>query len=658
MRIQEAKNRMDDNEIEIRRKAVEELKGMPVGHAIPLLIKAMEDTSWRVRKTAAMIIEDYPLALCIEGLISLLYLSNNAGARNTAIEVLTKTGKEAIPYLIKAYGSRDADVRKSIVDIAGNIKDKKTMPLLLAALKDEDENIKASAIEALGYLDEPEVVDILIGVLKGGDLWTAFPAAAALGRTGSKQAVPALLDALSVRALREPVLNALGRLSDAETLDRVVRFLDDPSLSIQEEALLAIEMFYHNNIPSEGITASLKRVCGKDALDRLTRHLFSKRNEVKTAAILMLGLMQYSESIGKMLELYADDYMHNDISRALVYMGQNNPKCLMPYFEGDNHDVRRFVISVAAKVASPVYYRLFRKMLTDSDGHIRAIAAIGLSRTGGEKAIKKLWSLLSDPFPDVQDAAVTALGSLKESLKVEDLIKCLKDNNPYVRKNAAFLIGRTGALSAINALGFALKDEDVSVRRAVVEALSNIKTGESSDLLTLALTDEKPEIRAAAALSLGNVAGRTAFETLVLLLKDPDDNVRVASARSLGILNDKRAVSFLVVMLSDPNGFVVTSAMDSLSRIGGVEAREALEKMLSSDDREIRRTAIKSLSPFDGIEDLLLPYLKDPDWATRIAALEALSSRRDEKVLSEVRDLLHSEDEHLVKKTIRELFDV
>lgn len=656
--IQEAKDLMDDRETETRRKAVEELKGMPAGRAIPLLIKAMEDTNWRVRKTAAMIIEGYPLALCIKGLVGLLHLSSNAGARNTAIEVLTKTGRESISYLIEAYGSRDADVRKSIVDIAGNIKDNKTLPLLLLALKDEDENIKASAVEALGYLDEPEVVDILIGVLKSGDLWTAFPAAAALGRIGDKRAVPALLDALSLKALREPVLNALGRLSDAETLDRVVQFLEGPSLSIQEEALLAIEMFYHNNVPSETINASLKRVCGNSALDRLTIHLSSKRNEVKTAAILVLGLMQYSEAIGRMLELYTEEYLHKDISKALLYMGQKNPGCLIPYFEVDNHELRRFVISTAAKVAAPVYYGLFRKMLTDSDGHIRAIAAIGLSRTGGGKAIKHLWNLLSDPFLDVQDAAVTALGSLREGLKVNELIKRLKDNNPCIRKNAALLIGRTGAVSAINALCFALKDEDESVRRAVVEALSNIKTDEASDLLTLALTDEKPEIRAAAALSLGNIAGRTAFDTLVLLMKDPDDNVRVASARSLGMLNDRRAVSTLVVMLSDPNGFVVTSAMDSLSRIGGDEAREAIEKMLNSDDREIRRTAIKSLAPFDGIEDMLLPYLKDPDWATRIAALEALSSRRNEKLLSEVRDLLHSESEPLVKKMIRELFDV
>jgi HEAT repeat protein len=80
--------------------------------------------------------------------------------------------------------------------------------------------------------------------------------------------------------------------------------------------------------------------------------------------------------------------------------------------------------------------------------------------------------------------------------------------------------------------------------------------------------------------------------------------------------------------------------------------------MLGSDDREIRRTAIRSLSSFDGIDELVLPFLNDPDWATRAAAIEVLGRKATDKARAEVEKLFDSEEDPAVKSAIEEFFHV
>src|SRR5512136_2874403 len=154
------KRLLSDEEIEVRRKAVLELKGKAPEEAIPLLLNAMEDVSWRVRKAASEILMDgYAPDYYIRGLIQLLYLDENAGARNSAIETLVRLGKKATPLLIGSFDTLNRDVRKFIIDVIGEIKDRKALPLLLRALKDEDDNVRASAVEHLGQMGDLSVVD-------------------------------------------------------------------------------------------------------------------------------------------------------------------------------------------------------------------------------------------------------------------------------------------------------------------------------------------------------------------------------------------------------------------------------------------------------------------------------------------------------------------
>jgi len=658
-KMQEPAGQISDSGIEARREAVEKLRGMKQEACVPLLLKAMEDGSWRVRKTAVDILfDDYPVEAYISGLIQLLYIEDNAGARNSAIEAMIRLGKKATVFLVEAFKTPNRDVRKFIIDVLGEQRDSRSLPLMLEAIRDEDENVRATAVEHLGKVGEPSVVDALIDILDSGDLWTAYPAADALGRIGNRKAIPHLLAALKKKPLREPVVKALGRLADPSTLENIIPLLEEPSKNIQEQALRTIELFYHNGVEAGFIIGELKRLLGGRAMELLIQYAWSNKREVRISGILLLGLMKDEAAYGPLLDISHEEEFAEDVKNALVFIGRDKPESLLKLFDTDNPHQLRFICEVTEKIVSPVYYEVLEQMLSNSDGHVRSTAALSISRLGNPGSVEKLKQLLTDPYEDVQEAAVGALANLKEHLNTGELIATLKSGNPVLRRNSARLLGRTGAVEAVKDLGFTLKDDNIRVRKAVVEALSSIVTPEAVKYLTYALTDENPDIRISAALSLGSAGGDGILESLTILTADPDNSVRVAAARALGLLREKAAVKTLIGLLRDRSGFVVTTALESLGVIDGDEARDAIIGMLSSEDDEIRRTAITALAPFEDIQSDLMPFLRDPDWATRIAAVRTLGRRAEGAVRNELEKLLDTEEDPTVIKAVEEILRV
>jgi HEAT repeat protein len=187
---------------------------------------------------------------------------------------------------------------------------------------------------------------------------------------------------------------------------------------------------------------------------------------------------------------------------------------------------------------------------------------------------------------------------------------------------------------------------------AAISALASIRTPESIKYLIMALADENPEIRAGAAMDLGATGDPEAFEPICLLLADTEDSVRAAAARALGKLGHKDAVPYLIRLLSDPNGFVVTTAINALRKIGGHSSMDALVGMLGSADTEIKRTAIKALAGFEEARQHIIAFLKDPDWATRMAAVEALGKL---SAREELERHLDTEEDPVVRETIERL---
>jgi HEAT repeat protein len=646
---------VDIQDENVRREAVLSLAAPPPGmgrdKAVSMLIEALKDKSWRVRKAGiGVLLDNYGPEEFMDGLSVLLLSEENAGARNSAIEAFVQLGPSATDHLVSTFDSVKTDVRKFIVDIIGEVRDPRAIPMLISALKDEDENVVASAVEHLGTMREPSVVDALVETVKGGDVWTAYPAVDALGNVGDDRNIPLIVGLLGNRSLREPALRALGKLGGAREVEQILPYIEDKSRAVQQEALASIEKIYDRGVSEAAISDSLHKVFGDRVVELLLGYASGGKSDVRASSILFLGLLRDERAIEPLIEMSKDDRHAHEVRKALVYIGRKKPEAIIPHVHGRSAVEARFMCEVMSEVASPLYFDIFMEFLEHDDGHVRSAAALGLANIGDEKAVPNLMNRIGDPYEDVQEAIIHALAVLKDGLDIHTLSGLLKSDSPVLRKNAVLVLGATGSKDIVPLIGFSLKDVDVGVRRAVVKALSRIRSEEAFECLLTALGDEDPNIRVAAVNSLGETGLSTFVEPIRILLSDKDDMVRVSACRAMGKIGGHEVLELLREMLDDQDGFIVTTAMESIGSIGGNEAREVLASKLDSDDPEIRRTAVKALSGFQGVEEWLIRFLRDPDWAMRVAAVESLREHRQEYVIKSVESALEDEEDTVVRR--------
>jgi len=193
-----------------------------------------------------------------------------------------------------------------------------------------------------------------------------------------------------------------------------------------------------------------------------------------------------------------------------------------------------------------------------------------------------LISALKDEDGDVREAAVMALGELKDPRAVEPLISALEDEYGNVRLKAAKVLEKINpkwreteeAKRKVPEFISGLKDEDGSVRWNAAAALGELKDPRAVEPLISALKDEYSMVRLKAVMALGELKDPRAVEPFISALKDEDGGVRSAAARALGELKDPRAVEPLISALEDEYGNVRSTAAASLLEITGEDFGE------------------------------------------------------------------------------------
>lgn len=632
-----------------------------IARAIEMLITLMKDASWRVRKTAVdVLVENYPKEAYLDSLVNLLYDEDNAGARNAAIEAFIRIGPVSVEMLFSAYETEDADVRKFIVDIAGEINHRSMIPLLIRALKDVNENVKAACVEHLGTMREQEAVGALINILDEGDVWTSYPAIDALGRIGDISSMPRLVDALSEKILRGQAIKALGMLGSDDAVRHIVPFINDESRPVMKEAVSALNDLYEHGTQAELIRDELYRAHGEDTFDILLAASSSEHEDLRVPSLVLMGVLGDEKSLDPLLEAASHGLDESLSVRALSHIVRSNPATALSLLDSLEPDSvsTRLLVSAMVKAANPEFGDAFAGMLKSPDGHVRAKSAEGLGAIGDIRAVPLLLPALSEMYQDVKDSVVAALVRLSDGLSFEDIDGLAKNERPEVRRLAVPLLDGLGTEEARDRIGFMLKDSSPLVRKAAADYLAEKNAVDAEALLLHALTDENPEVRSAVAVRIGETRMERFLDPLILLLADPEYMVRVSACKALGLMGSHRALDQLGTLLNDKNGFVVASALEAVSHINTPEAKRMILGMLKSDDREIRRTAIRSLGGFDNVSAHILPFLESEDWSTRYEAAMALADHADEPAVAKVAAKSYTkESDSIVREALLGLMD-
>lgn len=205
-----------------------------------------------------------------------------------------------------------------------------------------------------------------------------------------------------------------------------------------------------------------------------------------------------------------------------------------------------------------------------------------------------------------------------------------------VRAEAARILGQLGHAPAVPVLVEAMRDktEDVGgVKMAAAQALGQMRAVEAVPLLLaeLEVVDEWASPRIAEVLIS---FGRDIVPELVQALGDErNPNVRVWAAQILGRLGDPRAVQPLMGRITDRSEQVRMSVAEALGKLGDPRAVNELMMVARRDPvSPVRAEAARALGQLGDptVVPGLVTLLADPDYWTRLRAIEALELIRPE----------------------------
>jgi HEAT repeat protein len=653
-----SRRKLQSSDAEERREAAVDLSRAG-RKAMPLLMLAVGDADWRVRKTAVEALVALRGHDVINGLIHTLGAHDNAGARNSAIEALIHIGAEAVDALLEALKTPDVDVRKFIVDILGDMRDPRAVPTLIGLLDDPDENARVAAAEALGKIKDRRAVDPLVSCLTRYDQsWLDYAAAEALGAIGDERALVPLLAALGRSSLREPVLESLGKIGNVNTLAPLITGLADPLRIVREVSVVALSAIFRKGgeAERETIVRTVRREASDRAVDFLEELLITSGGELQKASISVLGWAGRESSIQKLLSLLREEELEEPVAHALKNVDGSRVKLLIGYLTDNNAFVRRTVARVLGDMGSIEAEAPLIGLLADENGHVRSNAAEALGQLRSRNAVKPLLALLEDEYESVHESAIHALANIGDESVLDSLVKDFTARSAPVRRNIALLLGKFATEKASEALVFALKDEEPEVRKAVAQALGGLPEAKAVRPLLLAITDDDPEVRMLAVDALGKTNAPHVQDTLIPLLEDEDLWVRAAAARGLGRTGGAAVGKVLVEHLDKASDIFLLALVEVLGKLHVEQALEPLLRLAEHADPEVRKTVLSSLSAYSGssVQKTVIARLSDPHWSVRKAAVEILRVRKDPSAEPVLEKMAEEDPDNIVRQAARE----
>lgn len=261
--------------------------------------------------------------------------------------------------------------------------------------------------------------------------------------------------------------------------------------------------------------------------------------------------------------------------------------------------------------------------------------ASALGELGDKSAIQPLLRLMKfTKSPQVRRAAIRALGKLKASEAVDDLIALVEDTTAHkiIRMNAIFALGEIASPKAVPTLILSLYRDKayyffqaglalVKIGRPAVEPL--VKTMMGQNLDAKRLVEGNMEILAGALESnaakvLGDIGDPAAVEPLLKMVKkveswETETNKMLTITRlitALGSIGDPRGLPVAVKYLSKEFWDVRTICADTINKISDRSAiKELLKHASSGEHPKTRAPLIEAIGNLGTAEQL--PALRE-----------------------------------------------
>lgn len=648
---------------ETRRLAVPRLVLHPLMDVKGELFRALGDDSWRVRKEAVdtLLSISLPDGL-VDELISQLRSHDNAGLRNSSVEVLTKLGPLAVAPLLAHAEDADHDVRKFVLDILGDIGERSAAPALIKALSDSDLNVSAAAAENLGKMGDPKALLPLVNALEKSDIWLRHTILEALARIGKPVSISAIAPLAAEKLLKKAVFDCLGAIGGKESAQLLVEGLKERMKNAREAAassLMKIRDRLPADVAEKSVDGLIRELKGSPYVEGLISSLESTDRGVQESVIRILGVMGDERAAVGLLRGCRDERLRRHCLYAFKSIGESSAASLMDIFPAAQDEERCFIAYLCGEMGFKGGASMLAEGMEDPMPLLRRASVLAAGKVGSAVLLPQISSLLDDDDPDVREGAIDALARFAKTAPdgVRKIAFSLSTSDmPEKRRDSAILFGALGDHEKLSLL---IKDEDPDVRKSAVTELAGLRLNSSVNHLVMALVDEDPDVRIVAAGALGDMGVEEAMEPLRLSLKDDDPWVRCAALKSLACLGGEKALEGIVSMLDDEAGIVVIAALNALVETSGPASFDVVAKALENPDEEVVKTAIDILSGGGDawVEAYMETLLSHPHWDVRRSFIMAMAELWGAKAVPRLARAMETEGDELVKGLMSDILD-
>lgn len=642
---------------------------------LPLLFELLGDHDWRVRKTVVDGLVGSPSDAVVEGLIESLRDGSNAGRRNSATEALMRVGDPAILRLVENLRSEeDPDVRLSLVNLLGDLRNEEAFALLAEILESEvDVNLASATATSLGRYRRPESIATLRKALERDDPWLRFHVIEAMGEIGDRSALPSILPLYSEQALRKPVLEAIGRIADVGTVNFLLRIISEEE-KLNLTALRALVNIAEADKPRVMKDAERKMIQKKvrasfprSKFDSLVDHLRSTpRREVRLFILKVLGWSGDDRAIPVLLEFLQNPDVAEIAAQALADFGSQATSAVLDALRNtDDDDLVAMLLRIVHVISGREAVPAVLTFLDYENPDIRRFSIETLGEIVDPSTIDYLLAKLDDPDVGCQQAAVNSISALVSAFpEVQEetlarIRKLLASGSVPTKINSLSIFVNIQGEGYHDELLLASKSEDPQVRQKAVHLMGRFGEERFADQLVLSLADESTAVRLEAIQAIVRLKPREGLEPLLHALDDDDIWIRHAAAQALGEYREPAAVEYLKKQLAEDQPPVKIAAIEALGKFGDESIREVLLESLQDSDPEIQRAALLALAsvPGDEVFSLLLDALGDDDWRRRAAAATAIGHRADRRALGALHETLQRDDDSYVQQSVIEALD-
>ncbi len=673
--------KIDSDDQEVRHVAIEQLVEYPSLQCVPVLLRLLGDSSWRLRKRAVdLLVSLSDQSGVVTLLVGALSDEENPGRRNAAVEALVQCGQLAVMDLLATTYSEDRDIRKFAIDILARIADGRSTTRLIELLDDPDPNVQGSAADALGMMGDQSAARTILRIAADSESnhLVRFSSLRALARLEVDASPADIGDVFGDPLLRPAGFAVLAHGNSKESIELLLEGLSAHERSSREAAMDALlkVMGRQEADTAEFLTVRISEVsngCAEivtDAIERLNN------TDITTQLTLIpfLGVLGSPEGVLPVLRVARDEALTDVALGTLSAMGDVAESVIVSEWSGLDSELRLLACEYFGRRSGELSSGRLLEAMDDQDVDIRVSAARALGNRRETDAIKVLirrLELASQEEELEQELELEALGDAMAALLEE------KSNDELYRTEAIELLSEKfrGAPEAVRLviaqvfrgavtskdetlIAALFKDPCAGVRREAVKAFGQLEDEESAESLRLALTDESPKVRVAAAETLGSMQHACSMEDLRHLASDEDAQVRAAAMRAAGRAvsganvspeNLDAAMSQMEGGLQD-EGLVVMAVLEALQTVGGARSVAMALRLLDSTDSQLVQAVLACVGEH-GTDDQvrgIIPFIAHEDWSVRVEVIRIIEARKATDAIEPLKALVETEEDAYV----------